>query len=355
MAEVTEYYDRREKDKDKDKDKDEISLMDLYFVLARRKTAIIITVAVAVVVLMCAAYLQLTPKVYKSSIKILPPVQSELTLSNIDDAFLSSLKPKEVFYSVKTELKLRQNWGAFVKMNGQLFKVSSNEADNEEQENPLNFTSDTDFPGEHFIIQYESTDKENNSRILNEFIEYAAKVYVAELLREEQSVISRRIVSLKSDIEIIRQKAKSALSDEVARLESDLAIAKSLGISENQLMTIKNPQALTVVTANLKTPDYMRGVKVLMAELAQLKQRHSNDAYVPDLRDKQVALQRLQSIKFNSENFTPFHLDGSINKPVPVKPNKKKVLALGITLGLMLGIFMVFFIEFFQKARSSHT
>ena len=351
MAEVTEYYDRRENNNNNNED--EISLLDLYLVLARRKRTIIITFAA--VLLMCVAYLLLASKVYKTTVMILPPVQSELSLSNIEDASLTSFKSKEVFESIKSELKSKLVWDAFIEKNSSLFPIMTNAADGEQADNPLEFQSDKDYPGEHAVIQYNGTDKENLSKILNQFILFAANAYIAKQLEEEQFIINKRIISLETDIQFSKKKAKVSLDDEIAKLESDLKIAKKLGITDNQLVTIKNPQALTVVTSELKTPDYMRGVKVLTAVLEQLKQRQSNDAYITGLRDKQIALLQLQSIKLTPETFKPLRLDGSASKPAKIKPKAKLVLALGIVLGLMLGVFAAFFMEFFQKVRPSRT
>ena len=351
MAEVTEYYDRRDNNNNNNnKNEDEISLLDLYFVLVRRKRTIIVTFVV--VILMCAAYLILVPKVYQTSIMILPPLQSELTLTEAENTSLSSFKSKEVFENIQSKLKSKQVWNDFIKGNSVLFPASNKTSDNESVDNPLGFTVKKDFPGDNVVIQYDAKNLESLSKILNKYIMFSEKLYVTELIREERAIVKRKIISFESSIEFSRKKAKVTLDDEIAKLESNLKIARKLGISDNQLVTIKNPQALTVVTSDLKNPDYMRGVKVLTAVLEQLKQRHSNDAYIPDLRDKQLELQRLRSITFTPESFKPFQLDGESKKPVKIKPKGTLVLALGIVLGLMLGIFAAFFMEFIQKARS---
>ena len=348
MAEVTEYYDRREYNPNED----EISLLDLYLVLARRKTTIIITLVI--VLLICSAYLLLAPKVYRTSVMILPPDPSALYLATMANADLTSFTSKDVYEKVKSALKSKHIWDDFVKKNSAFFPTSSGVAVGAGAlSSPLDFTKDKDFPGEHTIVQYDTGDKGHAKNIFSQYIMFAVHAYVSKLFQDEQDEINRKIASIESDITLSRQKATANRKDEITRLEANLAIARKLGIKDNQLVSIKNPQALTVVTSNLNTLGYMRGVKVLTAELAELKQRQSNDAYIPGLRAKQIALQRLQSIKFTPEAFKPLRLDGQVTTPAKIKPKAKLVLALGIVLGLMLGVFAAFFMEFFQKARSA--
>ncbi|MFO7604654.1 MAG: Wzz/FepE/Etk N-terminal domain-containing protein, partial [Gammaproteobacteria bacterium] len=377
MAEITEYYDRRQNKQNSDDD--EISLLDLYLVLKRRKNAIVLTLALVLV--LAVAYVLWAPKVYQTHVMIFPAARSDMQLTNMDvgrspvdvgmlsrldpkdvleainsrrDAGVSTrFEPKEVFEAAKSRLKSRQTWDAFVKKQPALFSQPAT-GEGESADNPLNFTQAKDFPGEHVLIKYDLAERENGADILDQYLAFAAGAYVADLQRDEQAALQRRMDALQRDIDTSRQAARAEIHDEVTRLEHNLAIARQLGIADNQLMTIKNAQSLTVITSDLKVRDYMRGVKVLSAELAQLKQRQADDAnidaYVDGFRYKQLALQRLQSIEFLPEQFQPFRVDGQAAPPVKIKPRARMVLALAIVLGLMLGIFAAFLLEFFHKA-----
>lgn len=370
MTEVTEYYDRREHNPNED----EISLQDIYFVLVRRKRTVFYMFILVIII--SIAYLLLAPKVYQSSVRILPPLKGEIFLTNLDGVKLviskGNLKEdtqddilnvlplntsKDIFDSLKNELHSNAAWSAFVKKHAEWFSASPGNAGDGENmpDNPLVFTKNKDFAGEHAIIRYDGRGRDRVAVILNRYLLDAGKQYVD--MKQQQAIYKVKfyITALKSDINASRVTAKLKLEDNILHLKDSLSIARKLGIVDNQLVTIKNPQTLTVVTSALNTPDYMRGTKVLGAELAQLQKRlsASNDAYILGLREKQSALHRLQAIKYTPETFKPLRVDGQVTTPVKIKPKAKLVLALGMVLGLMLGVFAAFFMEFFQKARSA--
>ena len=117
---------------------------------------------------------------------------------------------------------------------------------------------------------------------------------------------------------------------------------------------MQDKSSLTVVASNLEIPRYMRGTKVLTAELEALKSRTSDDAFIKGLREWQQEVARLKQIEYQPERFEPYILDGAINKPVaPIKPQRSLILALSVVLGLFLGIFAAFFSEFIKKAAQT--
>ena len=119
---------------------------------------------------------------------------------------------------------------------------------------------------------------------------------------------------------------------------------------------MQDKASLTVVASNLDIPRYMRGTKVLAAELEALKNRGSDDAFIQGLRAWQQEVERLKLIEYQPDQFQPYVLDGEINDPgFPSKPNFVLVLALSIALGIFLGVFAAFFLEFIKKAGQSNS
>jgi len=107
------------------------------------------------------------------------------------------------------------------------------------------------------------------------------------------------------------------------------------------------------VASNMNVPRYMRGTKVLAAELESLRNRASGDPFIKGLREKQQKLENLQMIKFEAAQFSPFILDGTIHAAKKIKPKSSLILALGFVLGIFLGLFMAFIVEFIQKTHNS--
>jgi len=84
-----------------------------------------------------------------------------------------------------------------------------------------------------------------------------------------------------------------------------------------------------------------------------LKNRESDDPFIPILREKQNQLAKFSKIQFNPQVFHPYRLDGDITTPKsPVKPKKMLILVFGAITGLYLGIFGAFIVEFITKART---
>jgi len=278
-------------------------------------------------------------------------------MTNID----SGLDAKTVFSEVKTTLKQNQNWDSFVRQENELF--GDDERDARAVLNPLKLESEKDFPGEHFLVQYESTERELTVVRLEKYLAYVKQHFVQSRLTEIRAKHKVQKNTLELDIKLLQQHEKLLREDQILKLENDLKIAKRLGIVQNiysvktQSLDAKSymPKSLTVVSRDGGSADYLRGTRILAAELEQLKKRKSDDPFIGGLRNKQRELAKLSAIIYTPDAFQPFVVDGEISDPVKIKPKSRLVLVLGVVLGLILGIFTAFLAEFVQKARQETT
>ena len=345
-----------------EQDQDEISLIDLYLVLVNGKKILFATMII--VVLAAVVYLLLATKVYQVTAMLLEPTADQLVLTNtnvinpnIDEKQSKSLfVPKEIFEQYKVELKSNETWNLFVEAHPTFFGKSKKTPDLEivSEHNPLIIAEDKEYPGPHILVEYDSNDKDQASDVITQYLAFARLQFIESLINQHKQKIEEKIAVLEFKIKSSRAQAKIKREDEIARLENDYAIAKKLNIKENRMLAVQDKSSLTVVASNMDIPRYMRGTRVLAAELEALINRASDDAFIEGLRDWQQEVSRLKQIKFTPEQFRPFTLDGAVNKPnSPDKPKKTLVLALSIVLGLFLGVFAVFFFEFAKKARSA--
>ena len=332
---------------------DEISLYDLYRVLSKR-IKLIISVIVATLVI-CGIYLLVTPKTYQVTAILLPPANSDLYLTNINVSDDMKFKSDHIFKMYTQEIVSNENWNQFVRKEIKLF---SSIASNDHLGNPFKLDKDKNFPGEHAAVQFETTDQSGSAEIVRKYLLFAKQKLIDVLTQQITSYLSHKTRALALEIQFERQAAKQARLDDIAQLENDLAIAKKLGIEENLFFNLAGKASdnktgvFNVFTGNTSIPTYLRGSKVLSAELDSLKHRESDDAYIPSLRKKQDELQRLQSVKFTPETFQPYRLNGDIDKPKsPIRPKKLLVLVLGGVLGIFLGIFAAFIAEFLSRVR----
>ncbi len=330
-----------------DQFQDEISLHDLYLVLVKRKMTIMITVAVCVIASLL--YVLFATKIYQASARIIIPTVDDLVLSK---QFKEDLEPATIFTEFQTLLLKDGSWDDFAVGHEKLFK-SRDDSDNEITKNPLKLGEDKTFVGEHVLVSYDSTDQVNITSILEKYLGFAKLRYIDNLISARKRRVTRDIELLELEIKQARKFETLKRQDQIAVLESNIAIAKKLNIVDNRQFTMQEKNKLTVVAGNMNVPPYMRGTKVLTAELESLQNRPSGDPYIPGLREKQQKLQKLQKIKFEAAQFSPFILDGTIHEAKKIKPKSHLILALGFVLGIFLGLFMAFIVEFVQKTQNS--
>jgi chain length determinant protein (polysaccharide antigen chain regulator) len=333
---------------------DEISLYDLYHVLVKRKN--LIAIVLAAVLIVCGIYLLITPRIYQISAILLPPSPSDLYLTNIDVSKENKRKPADIFKLFGQEIISSEKWHDFTKAEKKLFPDASV---NDLLDNPFKLAKDKDFPGEHTLVNFETTDRARSAEIVQHYLKFVEQRFTDSLIQQVSQDIKHQTKALELDIQFERQSARQQRMDKIAQLEADLAIAKKLNITENLFFNLAGKASdnktgvFNVFTGNTTVPTYLRGSKVIAAELDSLRQRESDDPYIPTLRQKQDELVKLGKVRFTPDSFHPYRLDGEINKPrSPSKPRKKLVLLLGAVLGLFLGIFAAFVAEFVSKARA---
>jgi len=346
---------------------DEISLIDLYRMLVDGKKILFATLAI--VVALSVVYLLLASKVYQVTAMLLEPSADQLVLTNrtvvnpnLDGSNSKALfLPKKIFEEYKVAVKGSKTWNLFIEAYPKYFienaAIDSNEATDsfvESIHNPLVISEDKEYPGPHILLEYDTSNREQSDEVLTQYLAFTKEQLVQAQIKLHKQQVEQKIAALQFKIKTSRTQEKVKRQDSIVRLESDLAIAKKLGIKDNRMMALQNTTSLTVVASNMDIPRYMRGTKVLAAELDALKNRSSDDAFIKGLREWQQEVDRLRLIKYLPEQFQPFILDGAINKPKsPIKPKKRLVLALAIVLGLFVGVFAVFFFEFTKKAAQS--
>jgi chain length determinant protein (polysaccharide antigen chain regulator) len=344
-----------------DQFQDEISLVDLYLVLVRRKKEVIVTLVV--VILLAIIYLLLATKLYQARAMLLEPRADQLTLTNstvvnpnLNPDDLNPLyKPKEIFEAFKVEVKQRETWNKFIKANSELFTDGKKAIAGRSDNNPFLIDQDKDYPGPHIVLKFNTQEKDQAAQVLGEYLKFSKTLFTSHLIKQHKQDVQRKIASLESRIKASRVAEKQKREDEITRLENDLIIARKLNIKDNKMLALQDKSTLTVVASNLDIPRYMRGTRVLTAELEALKNRSSDDAFIKGLRDWQREVARLKQIAYLPENFEPYILDGQIKPPgfMPAQPKIRLVLVLSIVLGIFLGIFAAFFSEFIKKAAQT--
>jgi len=354
---------------------DEISLIDIVRVLLRRKKLIIGITIIAVSIGLVYAFSQ--ERVYQVETILLPPshedVQalfedvealnvfnsdSENNRNSIFASFTASINSRRLRQSFFNDYKLIET------LSGEHAQPLTTQGINdvfEEFSKLLNVK--VDKKSNSTTITLEGTHKEKIGVWLDALVVMANQDTVNHLVRDLQSNIDSKINSIKLKISSKRSVYKKRREDALGRLQEAFHIAKELGIHDHLFVPNVDGAPSRMISAKLNNiskslsnednlSTYMKGTKVLQAEINALKKRRSDDIHIAGLRDLQEELTRLESIKIASHKLKAVTVDKKATVDIdPVRPNRKLIAMLSLILGGMLGIFSAFILELMRKLK----
>jgi chain length determinant protein (polysaccharide antigen chain regulator) len=185
-------------------------------------------------------------------------------------------------------------------------------------------------------------DPELTAKWANAYVGIAIDSTRQDLLSDLAGEVEVRKKGIADQIKTLRDVAAVARQGLITRVENALQIAEAIGLE------IPPPgSSMITVGSSTRTMDadgalmYLRGAKALRSELEQLKQRTSDDAYIPELGDLLKKQALLDSIDLNPERLTVAIIDRAAVAPEdPIKPRKRVIILLGLVLGALLGVFI---------------
>ncbi|WP_027950386.1 Wzz/FepE/Etk N-terminal domain-containing protein [Haliea salexigens] len=413
---------------------DEIDLFELVVGLWRRKWVVLAVIAVALA--LAAAYLLLTTPVYESSARLRPPLASQLAA--INETGQLTLSPEEAFGRVIFEARAistqRQVFDAFKER----FLNSNARSDAlAEQYFLLNFlpasSTKVDGSGKNDVlaettatITFKHADNQFAADISNALATAARSRARAGVLDDLRVVMETRIRVLESRIVLgadelkrndqdtvvqlqeadelrrrdlqdqiaaLTRKTRQLRLDKITELQEALAIAQSLGIEDPVTMHMMSNRDggnesvafRAELSDGTRDPLYLRGSRMLEAELAALEQRTSDAHMEPRLRDLQEQLDLLEKnrrieLLQGRENYEALaentgalraeitqlrnflaasyadvkmaRVDKeAVARKTPIRPKKALTVAIALIAGTMLGILIALVMAAVQNRR----
>ena len=352
----------------------EVSLIDIVRVLLRRKKLVLSIMAATVCLGLLYAFNQ--PRVYQVETILSPPSLENIQAFNLLNQLYQQTQQTQQTQQILTPDKIYLSFNQLIVKRGfrKEFFDENNilEALSDKPVGELDAKKQNDF-FETFLETFEITKskkddsiniflkgiyKENLGVWLDKFVFLANKVTTEKLIENMRSDITFKINALKINIESKRSIHKSDVQDELGRLKEAYQIAKELGIDEHIFVPDINGTFKRDVSAGLDSISksvsnstnrslYMKGTKVLKAEINSLEKRKLDDIHIVGLRPLQEQLMRLEAIKIHKGQLQAITIDKKAIVDVEtIGPNRKLIVILSTILGGIFGVFAVFIMEF---------
>jgi len=348
----------------------EISLVDIAKVLLRRKKLILAVTAISICFGLFYAYSQ--QHVYQVDTILFPPSIENIQALNVFES--SKVNSDSVFVSFIRTINTRKFRKIFFDETKILDTLSVDPTKTLTEKNKNDFLESffkgmkikEDKIGNRTQITLEGTHKEKIGLWLDSLVKIGNLETRKQLVSDLQSNIDSKVKNINRDIFNKRSIYKKIREDELGQLEEDLQIAKSLGIHEHFFVPNVDSKSTRAISSELNAisnrlsnannfSNYMKGTKVLQAEITVLKNRKSDDIHIDGLRDLQEQLARLETIKIEKDKLQTVIVDKkAIVNIEPIRPNRRLIVIFSLVLGGMLGIFGVFIQEFLYKLEKSN-
>ena len=189
----------------------------------------------------------------------------------------------------------------------------------------------------NYIVAIQGVSPEQDAKWVTQYIALAKQKALEEILidakRQHQSVMRY----LRDQIDSIREVANTQRLDRIQQLKEAIKVAQAVGTKGGTAGIITDASAV-----NNPSLMYLRGSAALQAELSNIENRSSSDAFAPEalkLRETESAFDFYKKIIINPNKIALFKQDGEVVVPdLPIAPHKRMILLLALFVGLISGI-----------------
>ena len=265
-----------------------------------------------------------------TSLEVLNDVAPEVVPKDLLATFLSELR------SVRALLRFESNQPVSIFQSGrELTDEERIDAAKRFLENNLKVTPPSKT-STYTTIELTMDSPIEAASILREYLGFVSSEVIEKRSADLRLAISRAIQTNEFEIERARRAYLRRLEEDLALLEEALRIAKSAGIRDNQsgLFVDRTDYRLTEASGL-----YLRGERLLKAELQALKARIDSASLIPEVRNLQAENELLHGITIDTADASAFEIQKPATPPSGRdSPKTKLVLALSLVLGGMIGV-----------------
>lgn len=188
----------------------------------------------------------------------------------------------------------------------------------------------------HHVVELTLDHPVKAARVLSEYLAFVNTKVISDRARDLELGIRRAIQTNEFEIQRAERSHVRRLEEDLAVLEEALQIARAAGISDNQsgLFVGRDDNRLTEASGL-----YLRGEKLLSAEIQALQARIQASSLIPEVRDLQAENELLKSIRIDTSGAFAYTLEKPATPPTGRDaPKTQLILALALVLGGMVGV-----------------
>lgn len=172
--------------------------------------------------------------------------------------------------------------------------------------------------------------------VLNGYVKFVDAKVVKEREQYLKLELERAIQINEFKIKLAKRSYSDRLEEDLALLEEALRIAQGAGIRDNKTGLFIDRVDNRLTSANTL---YLRGERLLKAEIEALQARVRSTALIPEVRYLEAENELLRSIVIDTKTASSFFLEKPAIAPTRRdSPNTKLVVALALVLGGVLGV-----------------
>ncbi|MBK5002889.1 hypothetical protein IAE37_005165 [Pseudomonas sp. S31] len=322
---------------------DEIDLFQLVAGIWGQKLKIAVTAGVITAIAIAYAFVA-TP-IYEAKVFIQPPTHNDISQLNFGrggNSGLSMITVKEAYEAYLRHLQSESLRREFFR-NTYLPSLKSDERsgslDSEYNKfrDVLTFgVANKDSPN-RFFVKVNHPNPQVAAEWVVSYADMAGRRGVAEVVKDAKSDATIKAINLEQQIQASRESVRKQREDRIVQLTEALRVATSIGLDKPPIIS----NSLSgEVSASMDGPlTYLRGSKAIAAEIENLRNRTSDDPFVPNLRQRQEAVDFYRSLQVDPGVVQVFRQDGSVESPdKPIQPKKMLIILLGLIAGLLGGL-----------------
>lgn len=290
-------------------------------------------------------YALIAPSIYEARLLVQPPTQNDISQLNYgrgassDLRMLSVKDVYEVFLRNLQSESLRRDFFQTIYLPSLTEKERKESVDElyQDFQDVLSIQAASQSNPGLFYVRVNTGDSRLAADWVVRYVEMAGHLGRSEVILDVIADARMKAKNLKQEIAAARESARRLREDQIAQLTEALNVARTIGLQKTPIIAAGVSGEVSTVMNGALT--YMRGIEALQAEIKNLRDRASDDPFVPKLRQRQEAADFYGMLQIDPEGVKVYRQDGGIESPEePVRPKRLLVVFLGFVAGLTFGL-----------------